>query len=185
MAKDRIAGAAAAAALILLATCPVASFAQTKPMGPVNGSGSEYADAGGSVPAKSGFYALPDVTKQGIGCLGTAATALTYAAFAAGAGETLMVAAGGLTVASTSPTLFLGLTSTLVAGTCALGAAAEPPVEWAFEQSGNIIANVTYQAKAVGADVASFSNKVLAEVLPGGAFAGNQDGPRYQQLTSR
>ncbi len=117
---------------------------------------------------------LSDVTRQGIGCLATAGAALTYTAFAAGAAETLMVAAGGLTVASSSPTLWLGLTSTMTAATCALGAAAEPAVEWAFEQRDNIAANVAYQMKTAGSEVAALSNGVIATLFAAAPAASEQ-----------
>ena len=82
-----------------------------------------------------------DALKQGIGCLATGAGSTTYAAIL-GSNEALMVAAGGLLVPSTSGTLWLGLMSTLAAGTCSLGAAATPAVLWAYEQKDNIGANL-------------------------------------------
>ncbi len=108
---------------------------------------------------------LSDVTKQGIGCLTTAGASLAYTAFVAGAAETLMVAAGGLTAASSSSTLWLGLTSTMTAATCSLGAAAEPAVEWAFEQRHNIVANLAYQMNAVGSELASLTNGLLGPLF--------------------
>ena len=65
-----------------------------------------------------------------------------------------MIAAGGLLVPSMSSTLWLGLTSTVVAATCALGATATPVVLWAVEQKDNIAANVGWQIRQTGAGLA-------------------------------
>jgi hypothetical protein len=121
------------------------------------------APAGGdqAAPAAGGDQGgLSDATRQGVGCVATAAAALTYTAFAAGAAETLMVAAGGLTAASSSSTLWLGLTSTMTAATCALGAAATPAVLWAVEQKDNIAANFAWQVSALGTQVADATRAV-------------------------
>lgn len=111
------------------------------------------ADAAGAPPPKdegaqasSGDQEGPsDTLKQGIGCVVAGTGAATYATLA-GATETLMVSAGGLLVPSAASTLWLGLMSTLLAGTCSLGAAATPAVLWAFEQKDNIGASLAYQA---------------------------------------
>jgi len=74
---------------------------------------------------------------QGMGCIVAGGGAALVGA-AVGASETLMITAGGLLVPSASPTLWLGIISTLVAGTCSLGAVATPGVLWAYDQKENI-----------------------------------------------
>jgi len=105
---------------------------------------------------------LSDATKQGVGCLVGAGSALTYAAFAAGATESLMIAAGGLLAPSATPTLWLGLTATVAAATCAMGAAATPVVLWAVEQKDNIAANLAYQVRSAGSDVFEASSALVS-----------------------
>ncbi len=90
---------------------------------------------------------LSDATKQGIGCLATAGGTVAYATFWAGATETLMVASGGMLLPSMGPTLWLGLVSTVIAATCALGATATPFVLWTVEQKDNIAANIEWQLR--------------------------------------
>ncbi len=109
--------------------------------------------AGDSAPATADSGGLSDATKQGIGCLVTSGAAVTYATIWAGATESLMIAAGGLLVPSMSPTLWLGLASTVVAATCALGATATPVVLWAIEQKDNIAANLDWQIRQTGTGV--------------------------------
>jgi hypothetical protein len=123
---------------------------------------------------------LSDATKQGIGCLVVGGGALTYATFVAGATETLMIAAGGLLSPSTTPTLWLGLTATLVAGTCSLGAAATPAVLWALEQKDNIGANLSYQARALGHEVMVASSAVASSL-----FAATPAAEPARQLAER
>ena len=108
-----------------------------------------YAAAGGD----SG--GLSDATKQGIGCLATSGVSVGYATFWAGAGESLMIVAGGLLAPSMSSTLWLGLASTLVAATCSLGATATPVVLWAVEQKDNIAANLAWHAQETGNELAT------------------------------
>ena len=149
------------ATAVLALAVPTGSWAQARQaadQGPATVQLAQAADE----TTPTGFFALPDVTKQGIGCLATAGAAISYATFVAGAAETLMVAAGGLTVASTSPRLWLGLTSTLVAGSCGLGAAAEPPIEWAIEQKDTIAANIAYQIEVAKTEVAAMFSKSYA-----------------------
>lgn len=95
--------------------------------------------------AAAGSGGLSDATKQGIGCLATSGATVVYTTFWAGATESLMIAAGGLLVPSMTPTLWLGLASTVVAATCALGATATPAVLWTIEQKDNIAANLVWQ----------------------------------------
>jgi membrane protein DedA with SNARE-associated domain len=88
----------------------------------------------------------PDyVFEQGMGCIVAGGTS-ALAASAIGASETLMITAGGLLAPSTSPTLWLGIFSTLVAGTCSLGAVATPGLLWAYEQKRNIGASLSQAA---------------------------------------
>ena len=103
------------------------------------------ADAGG----------LSDATKQGIGCLATSGSLLAYSTFWAGATESLMIAAGGLLSPASTPTLWLGLASTVVAATCSLGAAATPVVLWAAEQKDNIAANFAWRVERTSNELAS------------------------------
>ena len=97
---------------------------------------------------------LTDATKQGIGCLVTSGATVGFATFMAGATESLMIAAGGLLVPSTAPTLWLGLFSTMAAATCGLGAIATPAVLWAVEQRDNIAANLAWGLRHTGAEAA-------------------------------
>jgi membrane protein DedA with SNARE-associated domain len=103
----------------------------------------------------------PDyVFEQGMGCIVAGGTS-AIAATAIGASETLMITAGGLLAPSTSPTLWLGIFSTLVAGTCSLGAVATPGLMWAYEQKKNIGASLS--------QAAGFSRGTTAAVHPIGA----------------
>jgi hypothetical protein len=161
---------------VLALGAPTQGWAMTRQAGMLGTANSlvvaQAADNSADASAADAAPVVTPVTWQGIGCVATAGAALTYTAFVAGAAETLMVAAGGLTVASSSPTLWLGLTSTMTAATCALGAAATPAVLWAVEQKDNIAANFAYQAKAVGSEVASFSNGVMASLFAAAPAAG-------------
>lgn len=121
-------------------------------IGIANGVVARTADASAAPATDQG--GLSDATKQGIGCLAASGATVTYATFWAGASESLMIAAGGLLVPSMTPTLWLGLASTVVAATCALGATATPVVLWAIEQKDNIAANLAWQTRQTGADVA-------------------------------
>ena len=109
---------------------------------------------GGDQPAAGDQGGLSDNTKQGIGCLVAGGAALSYATFVAGATETLMIAAGGLLSPSSTPTLWLGLASTLTAATCALGAAATPAVLWAAEQKDAIAAHLAATVRDAGHEIA-------------------------------
>ena len=114
--------------------------------------------AGGDQNAAAGggdSGGLSDATKQGIGCLATSGVMMSYTAFWAGASETLMIVAGGLLAPSMSSTLWLGLTSTMAAATCALGAGATPVVLWAVEQKDNIAANFAWRVQQTGNELAS------------------------------
>ena len=106
---------------------------------------SATADAGG----------LSDATKQSIGCVVTSGSALSYAVFWAGASESLMIVAGGLLAPSMSSTVFLGLTSTLIGSTCALGAGLTPLVLWAAEQKDNIAASLAWHAQQTSTALAT------------------------------
>jgi len=97
---------------------------------------------------------------QGMGCI-VAGGGSALAGAAIGASETLMITAGGLLVPSASPTLWLGIISTLVAGTCSLGAVATPGLLWAYEQKENIGDSLS--------QVAGFSGDNMAAVQPIGA----------------
>ena len=116
------------------------------------------AQASGDQPAAAAPAAadagLSDATKQGIGCLVTSGATMAYTTFWAGAVESLMIAAGGLLSPASTPTLWLGLASTVVAATCSLGAAATPAVLWATEQKDNIVANLAWQVKQGGSELA-------------------------------
>ena len=127
--------------------------------------GDQTAPAGAAPAAAADAGGLSDATKQGVGCLVTSGASLAYATFAAGATESLMLVAGGLLAPSASPTLWLGLTSTLVAATCAMGAAATPAVLWAVEQRDNIGANLTAQAQSLGNDILQASNALVSGVF--------------------
>lgn len=162
---------------VLALGAPTQGWAMTREavtLGTANMVVAQATENAGAASGVSGIQPLTPVTEQGVGCVATAAAALTYTAFVAGAAETLMVAAGGLTVASTSSTLWLGLTSTMAAATCALGAAATPAVLWAFEQKDNIAANFAYQVKAAGSEVATLSNGVMASLFAAAPAAGGQ-----------
>ena len=113
--------AAPAAAQTLWPT--VGSFAVTQvppgdqnaPAAPTDQTPAPAADAQG----------LSDGAKQGIGCLITSGTALTWG-YIAGPSELIMVAAGGILSPSATSTLTIALIGTLGASSCALGAAATP-----------------------------------------------------------
>lgn len=123
--------------------------------------------AGDQAPAAADSGGLSDATKQGIGCLVTSGAAVTYATIWAGATESLMIAAGGLLVPSMTPTLWLGLTSTVVAATCAIGATATPVVLWAIEQKDNIAANLDWQIRQTGTGVAALFQPGSRELAAG------------------
>ncbi|MEI6986002.1 MAG: hypothetical protein WCK65_07735 [Rhodospirillaceae bacterium] len=102
-----------------------------------------------ALPAANDGGGLSDATKQGIGCIAGGTAAMTYAAFAAGASEAVIIVAGGLLVPSATAPLWLGLTATLATATCSLGYAATPALLWAAEQRDNIGANLSMQAQLV------------------------------------
>ena len=161
MTKFGIKGLAVAAALAVAA--PTGSWALSPQSGVTIGIANvvvaQAAQAGGDQPAAPAAAAdagwLSDATKQGIGCLATSGATMAYTTFWAGATESLMIAAGGLLSPASTPTLWLGLASTVVAATCSLGAAATPVVLWATEQKDNIVANVAWQARQTGTELAA------------------------------
>jgi len=76
---------------------------------------------------------LSEATKGGIGCL-VAAGATMAASLWAGGTEVIMIAGGGSLAASSVTTVFMGLTVTAVAWSCAVGFAATPAILWFAEQ---------------------------------------------------
>lgn len=168
MTRSGLKGMAAAVAVLALAVpgegaaMPSASPANT--LGIANMVVAQAADQSAPAPAADAG-GLSDATKQGIGCLATAGGSLAYTTYVAGATETLMLAAGGLLAPSSTPTLWLGLTATLVAATCALGSAATPAVLWAVEQQENIGANLTWQAQTIGNDILQASSALVNGVF--------------------
>ena len=165
MTKIGIKGLAVMAALALGA--PAEGWALTPQAGVTIGiANMVVAQATQSAPADSGAPAaaaapaadaggLSDATKQGIGCLATSGSLLAYSTFWAGATESLMIAAGGLLSPASTPTLWLGLASTVAVATCSLGAAATPFVLWAAEQKDNIAANFAWRVERTGNELAS------------------------------
>ncbi len=85
--------------------------------------------------------ALPDAALPGAYCLAGAAAAMT-AVFAAGPTESLMILSGAMHLPTSTAVLVIPLLSILGGGACAIGAAAQPAVSWAIEQSDNIAANI-------------------------------------------
>ena len=85
---------------------------------------------------------MPDAARPGAYCL-AGATAAMVAAFAAGPSESLMILSGAMHLPSTTSVLFIPLMSILGGGACAIGAAAQPAISWAIEQSDTIGAQVT------------------------------------------
>ncbi len=147
-------GLVIAVALTLGAPAEVSAQSPTAgvTMGIANGVVARNAQS--AAPAADDTGGLSDATKQGIGCLATSGAAIVYTTFWAGATESLMIAAGGLLAPSMTPTLWLGLASTVVAATCALGATATPAVLWAVEQKDNILANLSWRMRQTGGDLA-------------------------------
>ena len=135
---------------------PAAARAQSPQPGVTIGiaNGVVARTAAAEAPAGGETGGLSDATKQGIGCLAASGATLTYATFVAGATELVMIAAGGLLVPSMTSTLWLGLTATVVATTCALGATATPAVLWAVEQKDNLEANLAWTMRRTEAGVA-------------------------------
>ena len=120
---------------------------------------------------KNDDQGLSDSLKQGIGCVAAGTGSAAYATLV-GANETLMITAGGLLVPSSTSTLWLGLMSTLVAGTCSLGAAATPAVLWAYEQKDNIGANLAYQASLLADGITRAAAVLENSPPPSGALSG-------------
>jgi catabolite regulation protein CreA len=80
-----------------------------------------------SEAAGSELRAMTDPEKQGMGCLAAMAGA-TGLAMATAPSEVVMLAAGGTTIASTTPILMLGMLSTLMPASCGIGSLATAPV---------------------------------------------------------
>ena len=168
MTKIGTKGLVAAAAVLVLsvpiqgwAAAPQASAAAAAGIG--NMVVAQAAAADSAAPADQG--GLSDATKQGIGCIVGATSALGYAAYVAGATETLMIAAGGLLAPSVTPTLWLGLTATVAAATCSMGAAATPAVLWAVEQKDNIGANLSFASGQLVSTIAEASNAAVTKLF--------------------
>ena len=85
---------------------------------------------------------LPDAALPGAYCL-AGTTAAMVAVFAAGPTESLMILSGAMHVPSGTAVLFIPLLSILGGSACAIGAAAQPAISWAIEQSDNIAAEVS------------------------------------------
>ncbi|MEI7608158.1 MAG: hypothetical protein WCJ64_12335 [Rhodospirillaceae bacterium] len=160
---------ALALAALLALTAPQPGWALSPQAGTTIGIANtvvaQATQPGGDQPAGD-QGGLSDNTKQGIGCLVAGGAALSYATFVAGATETLMIAAGGLLSPSSTPTLWLGLASTLTAATCALGAAATPAVLWAAEQKDAIAAHLAASVRDAGHEIAA---AVMGASGPGGS----------------
>ncbi|MEI8394040.1 MAG: hypothetical protein WCF85_04835 [Rhodospirillaceae bacterium] len=160
-------GTKLAATAVVLAALVLPADGQAQTLQPAVSLGTANMVVSQNAAATADQGGLSDATKQGIGCIATGTGSLAYATFAGGATESLMLVAGGLLAPSVTPTLWLGLTATLVASTCAMGAAATPAVLWAVEQKDNIGANLIYQAKVIGFDVLEASSALVS-----GLFAG-------------
>lgn len=91
---------------------------------------------------------MPDAALPGAYCLAGAAAAMV-AVFAAGPTESLMILSGAMHVPTGTAVLTIPLISILGGGACAIGAAAQPAVSWAIEQSDNIAAQVAAAGQSV------------------------------------
>ena len=107
---------------------------------------------------------LPDAALPGAYCLASAAAAMV-AVFAAGPTESLMLLSGAMHLPTGTAVLFIPLASILGGGACAIGAAAQPAVSWAIEQSDNLAAEVASAGESVfasGADAPAGTAKESA-----------------------
>ena len=104
--------------------------------------------AASAAPQDVTIAPMPDSALPGAYCLAGAAAAMV-AVFAAGPTESLMILSGAMHVPSSTSVLFIPLMSILGGGACAIGAAAQPAVSWAIEQSDNIAANVAAAGQSV------------------------------------
>ncbi len=95
--------------------------------------------AAAAAPSEGVIAPLPDAALPGAYCL-AGATAAMAAAFAVGPTESLMILSGAMHLPTSTAVLFIPLMSILGGGACGLGAAAQPAVSWAIEQSDNIAA---------------------------------------------
>ena len=150
----RIRAIASMALLVIVLGAPTAVRAQAVHTGVTLGLANEELLRESQAGEPSGSEGLSDNTKQGIGCLAAGAGSLVFADYWAGAAESIMVIAGGVLVPSVTPTLWLALTSTMVAATCTLAATATPFVLWVADQRNNILANVAWQMRRTATDVA-------------------------------
>lgn len=97
---------------------------------------------------------LPDAALPGAYCI-AGATAAMVAVFAAGPTEGIMILSGAMHLPSSTAVLFIPLASILGGGACAIGAAAQPAISWAIEQSDNIATQVSAAGHSVVASVAN------------------------------
>ncbi|CAK0780050.1 membrane hypothetical protein [Azospirillaceae bacterium] len=162
--KTRI-STVAVAALMLAAACPSLSHAQALSSPSSAAMAAQISSRGGSSAPIARQVAeaaakpaegdnMPDNVVAGLGCAAMATTAMA-AAYLSSPTEVIMLIAGGLLVPSSSSLLALSLTSTLVGGSCAIGALATPGVLYLADQAGPISEQVAYQIGRVGSGVAS------------------------------
>jgi hypothetical protein len=91
---------------------------------------------------------LNAIEKDAVGCLVSGGGALA-ATYAAGPSELVMLLMGGLVVPSSSSVLFISLIGTMTSVACGAGVAAEPLVEWVWDQA----TFATQEASAAGNQV--------------------------------
>ena len=100
---------------------------------------SQYADSAVDDSSTTGGAAIRPMENseiQSVGCIAGAGGGL-LAALAAGPSEVVMLSAGGITVASTTPVLAMGLLGTIVAASCSIGNYALLPIITLFRSLGS------------------------------------------------
>ena len=106
------------------------------------------AAAGGAGVSEVTIAPMPDAAVPGAYCI-AGATAAMIAVFAAGPTEGIMILSGAMHLPSSTAVMFIPLMSILGGGACAIGAAAQPAISWAIEQSDNIGAQVSAAGQSV------------------------------------
>jgi len=133
----------------------------------------QYADAAVDDSSKSGAPTVRPMTEgelQGAGCV-VGSVAGFGASLASSPMEVVMLAAGGITVASTTPILAMGLLGTIVASSCGIGNLAVLPVVAFFNNFsaiGDSLAESTGQVGHMVAQAAGGVGRLVAALGRGG-----------------
>lgn len=131
-----------------------------------DGSGKDKGDKAGAVQPVAPVRPLTEDETQSVGCVGGALAGFG-AAMASSPMEIAMLSAGAATVVSSTPILFLGLVSSIVASGCAIGNYAILPAQALVENFGAVSDSVFGGLNHFGSMVREATSDTMARLTGG------------------